>query len=60
MARVLSRVRRTLPNNSSAKSFRVSLQAADESFVYDGLIEYPRQAVEHQARDMLSARLEHD
>src|SRR4051794_7731972 len=52
IARVLSHV-----TKSAAETFvremvsdKVSLLATDESFVYDGLTEYPRQVVKHSAK----------
>jgi len=52
IARALSRV-----TKEAAESFvremvsdQVSLLATDENQVYDGLTEYPRQTIEHQAK----------
>jgi hypothetical protein len=52
IARVLDRVTKAAAEGFVREmvSDKVSLLATDESFVYDGLTEYPRQAVEHQAK----------
>jgi hypothetical protein len=52
IARVLDRVTKAAAETfvHEMVSDKVSLLATDESFVYDGLTEYPRQAVEHQAK----------
>lgn len=52
IARVLDRVTKAAAEGFVREmvSDKVSLLATDESFVYDGLTEYPRRAVEHQAK----------
>jgi transposase-like protein len=52
IARALSRVTKDAAEHFVREmvSDKVSLLATDENQVYDGLIEYPRQTVEHQAK----------
>jgi transposase-like protein len=52
IARALSRVTKDAAENFVREmvSNKVSLLATDENFVYDGLTEYPRQAVMHSAK----------